>query len=381
MTRLARRPDISMRRRLTWGALVALCVVVPTADAHQLATSSGTWQFDAARGVVSATVIMDITAVLPVTGLRPPKNPARRPAWRQRTGPRLAQLFGESVDVSIGGRACPSEGGEVAGRRQEDMVAFSVRWRCDGPLEGELRVRLAFMSKISDDHQHMATLGPDEVLIVTLEEPEIRTTFPTLARPSKPAQGVAQPSVPPSAPRLSFGAMMWEGVAHIGTGWDHILFVLALLLGIRTARAAVLVVTAFTVAHSLTLALSVLDVVDVDAAVVEAAIAASVIYVAVENLWREPRHRWAWALGFGLIHGLGFAGYLKELDLFSHGVVGPLVAFNVGVEAGQLGIVAVAFPLMVAGRRWDRWPKVSAGMSLAMAGFGAYWLITRTLLS
>jgi hypothetical protein len=153
-------------------------------------------------------------------------------------------------------------------------------------------------------------------------------------------------------------------VEHIFQGYDHIAFLFGLLLvvGARRpregAREVLAIVTSFTVAHSLTLVGSALGWFALSPRVVEPANALSIAFVAVENLLpREPRGRWALTFGFGLVHGFGFAGVLQELGLPARGLVPSLLAFNVGVELGQLAVVLVALPVLAALSR-DRWtPK------------------------
>jgi len=186
-----------------------------------------------------------------------------------------------------------------------------------------------------------------------------------------------------------------EGVWHIWIGFDHILFLLSLLLPavlVWRARAwqpapdfrstfwdVFRVVTSFTVAHSITLTLAALDVVRLPSRWVESAIAASVVVAALNNL--RPivlRRRWVVAFGFGLIHGFGFASVLADLGLPRAALALALAGFNVGVELGQLAIVGLFLPLAYALRRtalYRRW--VMAGGSLAIALLAALWLAER----
>jgi hypothetical protein len=143
------------------------------------------------------------------------------------------------------------------------------------------------------------------------------------------------------------------GVEHIFTGYDHLAFLFGLLVvagfaSLRSGLRYVLgVVTAFTVAHSITLIASGLDWVRLPPRFVEPAIALSIFYVAVENLFvRTPRLRWLLTFGFGLVHGFGFASVLREIGLPPRGLVLSLLSFNVGVEAGQLAVVAAMAPLL-----------------------------------
>jgi hypothetical protein len=157
------------------------------------------------------------------------------------------------------------------------------------------------------------------------------------------------------------------------------LFLLALLLAGRRLSSAALTITAFTVGHSVTLALATLEVVQVSSRLVEPLIAASIVYVGVENLFRRPRHRAVPALGFGLVHGLGFASVLRELGIAAEtGVAGPLLAFNAGVEVGQLSIAAVVVPLVHLARRLGCYERrVLPIASVAIGLLGAMWLVER----
>jgi hypothetical protein len=186
-----------------------------------------------------------------------------------------------------------------------------------------------------------------------------------------------------------------EGVRHIWTGADHLLFLIALLLpaallgpagGWRprpglaaSAREVAKVVTAFTLAHSVTLSLSFFRVVTPPAAWVETGIALSVFAAAWNNLRPFlPGRAWWMALAFGLVHGLGFAGALNNLSLPRHARVLALGAFNVGVELGQLAIVAVALPLLYAASRHRAYPRLVMGAgSLGIAWLAIVWALER----
>ncbi len=191
-----------------------------------------------------------------------------------------------------------------------------------------------------------------------------------------------------------------EGVWHIWIGADHILFLLALLLPsvfqrrgdrfgdwrpyatIRPAAVNILgIVTAFTVAHSITLGLAVLGVLSVPAQVVEPVIAASVAMAALGNLHRRTVHyRWQIAFALGLVHGFGFASVLEDLGLPPEQLAIALIGFNVGVELGQLAIVAVFVPLAWALRRtgFYRWGILVVG-SIGIAAVGLTWFIERVM--
>jgi hypothetical protein len=169
------------------------------------------------------------------------------------------------------------------------------------------------------------------------------------------------------------------GVKHIFLGYDHIAFLLALLF-VKRFLDLLKIITAFTVAHTLTLALAVLQIVRLPPQLVEVGVAATIMYVAAENLWTSnPAHRWLLTFGFGLVHGFGFANVLRELGLPSSGLARSLLSFNCGVEAGQLAIVGVLWPIILWANRQTWSPRFRAGTAIIIFLFGAAWFTERTL--
>ena len=229
--------------------------------------------------------------------------------------------------------------------------------------------------------------GVEDAVPFTRFEPEF--TYETGWTPSPPPSAEPAPQTAPSSPDpappargnqgfyRSLRQFFWHGVRHILEGYDHICFLIALIV-VSKFRELVKIVTSFTVAHSITLILATLDVVRVNPRLVEICIAATIVYVAVENLWvKETRHRWWLTFCFGLIHGFGFANVLSGLELPTSGLVRCLLAFNVGVEVGQLAIAAALFPLAVLLARWKHGRIAVAVISITLALFGAAWLIDR----
>lgn len=175
------------------------------------------------------------------------------------------------------------------------------------------------------------------------------------------------------------------GFTHIvPKGLDHILFVLGIYLLSLRLKLIVWQVTAFTVAHTITLGLTIYGVLSLPASIVEPLIAASIVYVAVENILTSEIKPWRIALvfGFGLLHGMGFAGVLGEIGLPRSEFVTALVTFNIGVELGQLSVIAAAFVatgLWFRNKTWYR-KAIVIPASAMIALVGAYWTIERTLL-
>lgn len=186
-----------------------------------------------------------------------------------------------------------------------------------------------------------------------------------------------------------------EGIWHIWLGFDHVLFLLALLLPAVLTRSAdrwqpslqfssafwevVRIVTAFTLAHTVTLSLATLGMVTLPSRLIESAIAASVLVAGLSNLYPQlVGRRWVVAFLFGLIHGFGFASVLADLGLPSEALVLSLVSFNVGVELGQLAIVAVFLPLAYLLRHtWAYQRVVVVSGSVTIAGLAFLWLLER----
>jgi hydrogenase/urease accessory protein HupE len=176
------------------------------------------------------------------------------------------------------------------------------------------------------------------------------------------------------------------GVEHILTGWDHLLFVLGLVLLVGRGRTLLWTITAFTVGHSITLSLAVLGFARIPPAPVEVLIACSIFIVGVE-LTREMSGRatwthrlpWAMALAFGLLHGLGFAGALAQVGLPADEIPLALFSFNVGIEVGQLLFVGLVLAARVALRMLPvRWPQASALIpAYAIGSLAAYWVFER----
>jgi hydrogenase/urease accessory protein HupE len=180
----------------------------------------------------------------------------------------------------------------------------------------------------------------------------------------------------------SFADFLVMGVKHIWTGYDHLLFLFGLLIVTRNFASSVKIITCFTIAHSITLAVATLSLVQFSSRIVEPLIAASIVYIGIENLVRgdDPKGRWLLTFAFGLIHGFGFASVLRELGVGSNGnsIAVPLVSFNVGVEIGQIAIAALVLPVIwklranpVFIKRWV------PACSVLVALLGGYWFVQR----
>ena len=248
-------------------------------------------------------------------------------------------------------------------------------------------------AQLAIDYALFADLDPQHRGLLNLQAQGVTRT--AVLGPQAPTQRFELATVNRWAQFIDYAR---EGVWHIWIGFDHVLFLLSLLLpavllwraqawqAVETFRAAFVdvfkVVTAFTVAHSITLTLATLGVVELPSRWVESAIAASVVLAALNNVWPLFHgRRWTVAFAFGLIHGFGFATVLADLGLPREALALALVGFNLGVEAGQLAIVAVFLPLAYALRRSAFYRRAMMfGGSLLIAALASVWLIERVFL-
>ena len=209
-------------------------------------------------------------------------------------------------------------------------------------------------------------------------------TLTTVLRPDEPRYLVP---AAPSGTEVAWSYLVL-GVEHILGGFDHLLFVLGLLLIVRSTMLLVKTITAFTLAHSVTLGMASLGFVSVPQTPVEAVIALSILFLATElskqqrgELGLTARAPWLVALSFGLLHGFGFAGALTEIGLPQTDIPLALLFFNVGVEVGQLIFVAfVLLVQLVLNRVKLKWPEwASQGPAYAIGSLAAFWFIQRTV--
>ncbi|VAX24438.1 hypothetical protein MNBD_NITROSPINAE04-1934 [hydrothermal vent metagenome] len=171
------------------------------------------------------------------------------------------------------------------------------------------------------------------------------------------------------------------GVQHILTGYDHILFLLCVILFAPSLVETIKIVTSFTVAHSVTLGLAYMGVISLSTNIVEPLIALTIVYVAFENYFLKsvPGRRWLLVLFFGLIHGLGFVDVLKGVTVSKNELLLALFSFNVGIEAGQLMIVVFFFTILVYLRRYSWTPVFLRWSSVTMGLAGMIWFLQRTI--
>lgn len=291
---------------------------------------------------------------------------------------RLQSILAAGVEVRDGeGQISPTSVGVVAAL--SDAVRLNLHYETNSSA---IQIHIPLIARLSRGHRQYLTVQDSSA---NLRAQHILDAHSPPILLQTPGPGAFQ----------VFLQYLKEGIWHIWIGFDHILFLLTLLLpavlvyckpcwqsrnDLRPAIADVFkVVTAFTVAHSFTLALAVLDVVSLPSRLVEASIACSVLVTAANNL--RPvfaGSRWLLAFAFGLVHGFGFAGVLADLGLPGNAVFISLLGFNLGVEAGQLAIVTLVFPIAALLRRtafYRTW--LFGGGSAVAAVIAIVWMVER----
>ena len=290
---------------------------------------------------------------------------------------RLRQLFLRRVRIRFDGEPAPFEV-SFPDRGTPAATASAI------PTMLGLTARLTGTVPAGATHmQFFASRAFSDVHLTIRDELRELTTRSVLERGARSdPYALAGPVEPPTARSIARQYLRLGFVHIVPRGLDHILFVLGLfLLGTRT-RPLVWQVSAFTVAHATTLSLAAFEVVSLPARVVEPLIALSIVYVAVENVLTARLTPWrpAVVFGFGLLHGLGFAGVLGQLGLPEQERLLGLLSFNVGIELGQLLVIALALASvgLLRHRPWYR-ARITVPLSVAIAGVGLFWAVERTI--
>ena len=433
-----------MKRALLVAALACVAsLVAPLAQAHKASDAYVTLHVDGAT--VDARIdiaLRDLDRDLDLD-----TNADDKLSWKEvhTRWADIAALARNDIRLSADGAHCTPDPAStpttdanapsITDHSDGTYAVLRMQWHCAAPVQ-QLSVEYELFAKTDPTHRGIARVsranaGPDapapQLAVLSPGNGWHRFKLTPLVASAAPASPVAASLVetpapaalPEAAPRTtadadqatvedtptsSFFGFVREGVHHILIGYDHILFLLSLLLPSVWIRSAVIdprtgatstrwvssnnlrlaltnvlkVVTAFTVAHSITLALSVLDIVNPPSRWVESIIAASVVLAALNNIWPLiSEARWKLTFVFGLVHGFGFASALKDAGLAKGALAGPLVGFNVGVEIGQLCIVAVVLPIAWSLRGTRTYRGAFAAGSLAIAGIAGLWLVQR----
>ena len=351
------------------GALVLLLLPAPQASAHVRATT-GYGELSPSDSGADLVLSLEYELLARAVGMGTeaidaPDDAARAEALGAHVGP-LTTYLDDRLTLSVDGIACEPalESTGMEGRQGVPYARLVLAFACPGSATGEYTFEYGVFRAtdgVVDDH----TL----LLEYVLNGESGRTVLDG----AHPSMTTGEQSLVGSAARFTS-----LGVHHILNGLDHILFVVVLLLGARTIRDVFAVASVFTLAHSVTLGMALLGWIELPAAIVEPLIALSIVYVALDNIVGEPsRSRLVAVFGFGLLHGLGFAGALRVTDELSWSWIGSLLSFNIGIEIGQALLILLVFPVLVLIRRlrWSVFALVGATSFVALLGL--FWFFER----
>jgi hydrogenase/urease accessory protein HupE len=286
----------------------------------------------------------------------------------------LQKSAGQSLEVRINDRVINP--GDAHCEFDVENRNANINLEYKGDPTPTLVVRSKWLALLPPGHRQFVSIERADGVVVDERLLSANNDLITIqSQPSNSEQFAAQPG-------NTFADFLLMGVKHIWVGYDHLLFLFGLLIVTRNFTSSIKIITCFTIAHSITLAVSTLSLVHISSRIVEPLIAISIVYVGIENLLRgdDPKGRWLLTFAFGLIHGFGFASVLRELGVGGNGnsIVVPLVSFNLGVELGQIIVAGLLLPLIwklrtrpIFVRRW-----VPAG-SITVALLGAYWFVER----
>lgn len=347
-------------RALLMASLTMLALGVPARPADGHAGALAFWKASVSEGEVRSQVLVPVAALELMSAEAEPRAPAAGEPLDDAALRALARQLLPLFEVVEDGRPAPA-------------AMVGVRPLADGMIE------IVAVHALRPEARHRALRSSYHDVVGRIESgrTSVAVVFSAAAaeHPLPVATGEGRSG---TAADEGVVGMVRLGLVHIVTGYDHVLFLLCLLVPGGTWRSRVAIVTAFTVAHSVTLALAALQLVVLPPRFVEVAIALSLAYVAIDNLLLDgPRRRWPIAFGFGLVHGFGFAGQLDVLQLPVRDALSSLVAFNVGIEAGQLAIVAMAAPVVawVTQQAWHR--RLVQSSSVCVCGLAAWWVVER----
>ena len=274
----------------------------------------------------------------------------------------LLSAVEQHIHISADGRACIATPADLAVPADPTGNALIVVHFACAETPRELSVRDDLPDVLGADHHTLAKIEWQGGVQQFAFQPDARETRVSVAPTAEASRGA--------------GSFFLLGIEHILTGYDHLLFLLALILRGGNVWSLLKIITAFTIAHSITLALAALNIVTLPDRVVEATIALSIAYVAAENLFMRSAvsHRWAVSFIFGLVHGFGFSNVLRELGLPKEGLIWSLLNFNLGVEAGQAMAVLLAVPLLLWLRRtrWEARTVAALSAIVLLVGFGLF---------
>jgi hypothetical protein len=305
--------------------------------------------------------------------------------------PRLKKDAAEFCQLSVAGQVLVARETDVDFRMAEGGVSLRVVF--PRPSAWPLHFEVTYLKRLPDYHKTRLVMRDEankavRVEMLTAKKSSVDLPLPGTSLPDAtsvvPPLPSASPAPLPLQPAVSFWGLVKLGLKHTLTSYEQILFFCGLLVVCRRFSSALAIIAAFTAAYSLTLALATLKVVAISSEVAEPLMAATIVFVGVENIVRrgEPRGRWLLTLAFGSIYGFGFANFLREtvLDVGGTSVIRSLFPFNLGVELGQLAVLAVLVPVLWKLRSRPAFVHYGVpALSIAALLLGGYWLLDCTV--
>jgi len=282
----------------------------------------------------------------------------------------LIDFFRMQIRVMTSNQECPLTSLTNAPPLKSGDRIIDLQFKCPGDVT-DLTITSSLLLDLDESHTQFLRLAPPDDPRQVLHEAVL-----TESNMSFHAVDVKTGNSSSLERAIAFVKL---GVEHLLTGYDHILFLLTVVVGISFIE-SLKAVTSFTLAHSLTMALAFLGAISLPSSVVEPLIAVTVIVVAIENIMRKNvRRRWIWTFFFGLVHGLGFVGALKLMTISRSELVLSLVSFNVGIELGQLLVLLLAVVALHYARRYAWYARFNRGFSAGVGLLGFVWLGQRLM--
>jgi hydrogenase/urease accessory protein HupE len=385
------------KKLIAFGLTVLLFSIALPASAHNLPMGASRWSF----GKNSIVAEFDFKQVLfaEIKGIKEGAYDLnsvsdRELEWIARDV--IQPYINDKLSVTVAGTSYPIKVNRITRNENGLFTTYlsidNVRFKSqENPVK---IVYTLLFDETGADHYNLTSLyltdakGDELQKIFALSPPSMQTSFDfntrswdfTIKGPQNGASNNEAQS--PGPDQQAFLSTLREfipiGIEHIWTGYDHIAFLLALIVIGLSLKEALKIITAFTVAHSITLLLAATQILSLNSRFVESVIALSICYVAVENILKKKvNYRWLIAFGFGLVHGFGFASALQELIVGKANLLLSVLSFNAGVEIGQLTIVCALMPLLYLLKKKFELRIITMGASVSIFIFGFTWLIER----
>lgn len=342
--------------------------ITPGVFAHPLSASFGDLKIDDKNATLVFSI--DDLSVIESVSADQDNNGKLSQEEVNSSSTQIVEWMTRNLSIKFNGQVQRPEVGDlfVETRSDKQVVTASFRYNISESTETlAIDDQFYFNSSDKTSYTHFLTVNHNGLISEHLIKGEDRILEISMT------DGVSQSSG-------SWFSFLIFGMEHILTGYDHLLFLFALLLAKQSFREYVKIVTAFTIAHSITITLGYLEIVTLNSKFVESVIALSICYVAIENIFRkEIKYRTLITFIFGLIHGLGFAGLLSEMTIPKSHLVTSLLSFNLGIEIVQVAIVAVVIPILHYLQKLKGYTRAVQYSSALIVLIGAFWVVERVL--